>query len=218
MKKIILAILGVICIIFVVHKVYHGVVSYKIYTNLENFMAEENRMYQVSMKDLNNIKNVQTVYRKNDIINCIKENDNKYCEWYNFITNENYSFNMNTKTVYRNTISLFDTQTLFNLPHYILELTNNSKIKEVFAIFNIKYITLEKFEDKMCYKIVTKNENIFVDCSTYLPVYSKMKVVNSNNDQKNYIENFYEFEIGNVTDEEVELPNLEEYTIIENEK
>ena len=53
---------------------------------------------------------------------------------------------------------------------------------------------------------------VIIDKSTYLPVYSTLKIANSKS-KDNKIEYKYKFGVGTVTDEDIAVPNTSDYKI-----
>ena len=84
----------------------------------------------------------------------------------------------------------------------------NTNKFNIFKVFEIYYIIPIKYNNQFCYKISTKNEIVIIDGKTYLPLYSKVKTLNSDDGIENETENFYEFKIGEVKDEDMVMPDI----------
>ncbi|MGN1299145.1 MAG: hypothetical protein ACI4UE_04090 [Candidatus Scatovivens sp.] len=115
----------------------------------------------------------------------------------------------------------YDTN-LKNLPKN-LEIINDieKNIKEknfthIFSCFKILYIIPIKYNDIECYEIRTLREKLYVDRTTLYPLYLEYKKQNSSGKANEKTKSTYIFEENNVKDEDVEIPNLEKYTLIEN--
>lgn len=203
----------VILLLFILSKVYQFVMMSKLFNAIENFRKEENRSYSVKTMLDEDVVFEETTLLKKDIMKYVsKENglDLNY-RWRNFQNNEKYSFNIKNKEVYKNDMMLENKRLLYNLPS-LIDYTFRENVSK---IFDIRHIILTKYNNKICYKIATKNEIIIIDKDTYLPVYSSVRKITSEDQKRTKIENTYEFKVGEVTDEEVALPDLSEYTIVE---
>lgn len=203
----------VILLLFILSKVYQFVMMSKLFNAIENFRKEENRSYSVkTMMDEDVVFEVETFLKQDRMKSINRINNSELnCQWIDFQNLRVYSFSMENKKVYKNDIMLENRDILSNLPDFI----ENTSERKISKIFKIRYITLIKYNNKICYKIVTKNEIIIIDKDTYLPVYSSIQKVSSNDNYKVKTEYTYEFKVGEVTDEEVALPDLSEYTIVE---
>lgn len=196
----------VILLIFVSLKIYHYVIIHNVYHAIENFKNEKNRYYSVMR-----IQNGKTLF--NEQIFC-NNNQIKYLvlnanlnKWYFEIK----SFKSNEQNI-KNNEKLNEVESrieniniLTNMPNFISLIYQNNKFnfKQFFQIY---YIIPTKYEDKKCYKIVTKTEVILVDKNTYLPVYACRNLKNSDKASNANKEFIYEFKINTVTDEDMEEP------------
>lgn len=213
--KVLIMIL-IILLLFMLIKIYHFAIVKHVFDAVENFKNQENRAYLVTSKMDENIVLLEETLLKEKIIKYANKRNDLYLtyEWKNFENNERYSFNIMNKEIYKDDIVIEDRKNLLNFPSFLNYLFKGDKIN-LSEIFDIYYIVPTKYEDKSCYKIATKKEIIIIDKDTYLPVYSSIKRVSYDNENKNAIERTYEFKVGEVTDEDVALPNLSEYTIVE---
>lgn len=217
-KKLIMKVLIIILVIlllFALSKVYHFVIVKNVFNAITEFQNEENRSYLVSTRiDDDVIFEVKVLLKENVMIHASKSENMDLNKWKDFQNNEQYSFNMKNKEIYKDDIMILDKNTLSNLPTFIEYTSKEDKIS-LDKIFQVRHIVLTKYENKFCYKIVTKNQVIVIDPNTYLPFYSSFQRVKFNEKNKVKIENTYEFKVGEVTDEDVALPDLSEYTVVE---
>lgn len=218
-KRLIIAlvIVLVILLLLVLSRVYYLVVINHVFEAIQKFKDEENREYCVEMKVNENTILKEQILLKQEIMKYINRKNSLdiNCVWKNFKSKEKYSFGVKQKTVYINDLIMESKDILFNLPSLMGYTAENGKF-DISKIFEVLYILPIKYQDKLCYKIITKNEVIIVEKDTYLPIYSSIKRMKSNEESKSVIERRYEFKVGEVTDEDVELPNLSEYTFVEN--
>ena len=213
MKKVIIRVILVIIGLLIVSKIYHFIIIHKVHQALENFINEENRYYSVSSINSNKNSTDIKIWKKDNIVkqNWKKDNTDLYCYWKDFKDNQEYLIDLQNKVFEEENLSKVQKDSLTNLPKLIFNLYKNNQI-HIKQLFKIKYIRLIQYNNQKCYKIQTASETIIIDKATYLPVYSSTKTINSNYNKKDLTENTYQFNINEVTDEDVSLPNLEEYT------
>lgn len=217
MKKLIVKIGVIICIIFIIHKVYHFLILNKIHSALESFKAEENSYCSVKiLKNNYELLNAE-IFKKSDEVKYVKNKDNIgiYYEFKNFNTGKQIIIDVKEKTFVNEDVIYKDNGFLVNLPRLMLYTYLNGKMN-LGRIFDIYYIISTKYNENVCYKIITKTEEILVDKQTLLPVYNSLKMIKSENNEKYEYENIYEFSIDNVTDEDMQLPDLKDYTNLNN--
>lgn len=212
MKKLFLKIILIILGLFILSKTYHFVMMNKVYDAIEEFRNEENRYYSVTVLVSEEISRKEEIFVKQKIVKYTKwkENTGLYCEWKNCNSNESYSFNVDSKNLYEYNSPIENEKFLDNIPNFILSIYKNNKFN-INKIFDVRYIIPTKYDGKSCYKISTKTEEIIIDKDTYLPLYSSIKTINLN--ENNKTENIYEFKVGEVTDEDVALPDFSDYTL-----
>ncbi len=210
MKKFLIKIsvvsIFVILLIFISLKIYHYVIIHNVYHAIENFKNEKNRYYSVII--VQNRKNLfkEHIFCKNNQVKyLILDTDlNKwYFEIKYFKSNEQNKENSGEEKSLETCIE--DNTFITNIPISILQTYQNNKFnfKQFFQIY---YIIPTKYEDKKCYKIVTKTEVILVDKNTYLPVYACRNLKNSDKASNANKEFIYEFKINTVTDKDMEEP------------
>lgn len=206
----------VILILFVLSKVYHFVIMNHLFEAIVKFRSEENRAYLVDVRMSEDIVLQEETLLKQEIVKYVNKKDGRDLNyrWKNFDTNENYFININSKSVYANDEIIQSKNILPNLPNLIGYISEEDGVN-LLKVFEICYIIPTKYENKNCYKIVTKNEVIVIDKKTYLPVYSALKILDYNEENNNQVEKTYEFKVGEVTDEDVMLPDLTNYTTVE---
>lgn len=212
MKKKILIFFNIVFIICFLIKLYHFIILINIHKNLNDFKSEINRKYSVETKINENRIYNQKIFFKNDVIkyNLLCNNKILYCEYKDVKILKKYTINsVNKEVLSDNCIMLEKVETLYDLPNLF---EKNNILKHLFPIY---YIIPTKYNDTKAFKIVTASEEIIIDANTFLPVHLIKKNYNSNNNLENCIEYNYEFEIGTVTDEDVALPNLSEYKLID---
>lgn len=213
--KVLIVILAIL-LIFVLSRLYHFVIMSRVFDAIVAFKNEENRRYFVStIINTNRILEKEVLVNQKIIKNLSNRNGiNLNYEWRNLESNESYSFNVNSKEIYKNDVIIQNRAVLPNLPDFIGYAFKNNKVN-LDKILDIYYIIPTKYEEKSCYKIGLKHEIIIIDKATYLPIYSSITRINSNDGNKEKIENIYEFKVGEVTDEDVALPDLSDYIIVE---
>lgn len=212
MKKKFLKVVLVILILFILIKSYHLIIIKNSYNAIKKFRNEENRYYTVSTIISKSIVRKEEIFVDRNIIKYVKKNDTSgtYCEWKNLQTDEKYAYNMTSKSLYNDKALIERTDFLTNLPNLITSIYKNGKFNIVQAL-KVQYIIPTKYDNKSCYKISTKTEIVIIEKDTYLPVYSTMKTVNSEAGNGNKTENTYEFKVGTVTEEDIELPDFSDY-------
>lgn len=213
MKKFLIKIsvvsIFVILLIFISLKIYHYVIIHNVYHAIENFTEEENRYYSVVR-----IKSGETIYqeeifRNKSQIKYLKFNvysGKCYYELKDFKTDEQNAWRTrNGQKLNEVESCIEDNEFITNMPNFISLIYQNNKFnfKQFFQIY---YIIPTKYEDKKCYKIVTKTEVILVDKNTYLPVYACRNLKNSDKASNANKEFIYEFKINTGTDEDMEEP------------
>ena len=211
MKKKILIIIFVIIVLFIVIKIREVLILNKVYKSIENFAVEENRYYSSYTIVNENVYSEKRIYVKQNVEKYVLKNTNsgEYCEWKNFETGEVNVYNMTDKIKYENTEVNKLEEFLMVLPNLISFMHINNGLT-LFQLLKVYYIIPITYENKPCYKISTTSEFIIIEKDTYLPVYSSVKIINST-ENYNKTENTYGFEINTVTDENIALPNFEEY-------
>ena len=214
MKKLFLKIFVIIFAIFLIHKIYHYVIMNKLYNGIENFKKEENSSYSTILLKDGKEKCSEKVFVKNNIVKYIKNKGeySSYCEIKDFNKNTSIAFNIknNQMSMYDGELFIAKDNFMTNFPNLILYAYSNGKIN-LKGILDIYYIVPTKYNDKKCYKIVTSSEIVIIDRETYLPVYSCLNAINSDNQEECKNENIYEFTVGNVTDEDIAIPDLTDY-------
>lgn len=221
MKKkvgiIILVIIVLIIIVAFIHiRLYYFTVIKNVYDTIEKFRNEENRYYSVAIKDSNIVK--EEVITKNNIIKWSEKKNgiDVYCEWKDFNSEKEYFILFKNKTFNESDLIIVKRQLLRNLPNVVLDIfqDDNFNLKE---FLRIKYILSIDYNNQKCYKIVTSTETLIVNKETYLPIYYSLDLINSDKTTKTTTETTYEFKVGEVTDEDVALPDLTGYTKINKE-
>lgn len=214
MKKIVVGIILIVLILFVISRIYHFIVISRLHNAIDNFKNEENRYYCVIFENENIIK--EEILLKNNILKCNEHKDdaNIYCEWKDFNNNQDYSIDLVNKKFTENDFLRDKKSFLKNLPKFILEIYPNDKFN-LSEFLKISYIIPTEYNNQKCYKIIIDEKICMVNRETYLPIYYSSKRINSNQDANDSIENVYEFKVGEVTDEDIMLPDLTDYTKIQ---
>ena len=213
-KKIIIALLALV-VVFLLCKIINFVIINKTYKAIENFKENSNRYYSARIKRLNE-DYTEKIFLNNEVVKYVflNDNENLYCEWKNTNTNEYYYINVMGKVVSTSeSVTIYRDRILMNLPIIISNIYYSDN-KNILSFLKIKYILPTKYEDKICFKIITDSEILIIDAKTYLPKYVLRNPIDSNNKEMK-TEIFYEFEIDTVTEEDVELPDLSRYQKIE---
>lgn len=213
MKKFLIKVLiGILCL-FIVSRIYFAVMLLRLVEAIEDFKIETNTYYKVEIKN-GVLPHKEEVFKKDDIVNYIvsKGDSQLNCEWRNLKTGEMYDIDMTLKEIYKSDILIENQNFLPNLPSFIVRITDSDKI-DLGDSFKIIYIIPTEYENQKVYKIRTKSEIILIDRNTKLPVYATKKITNTENGQLDSIGYDYKFEVGNVTEKAIELPDLSEYVI-----
>ena len=202
--------------IFIGRRIYYFTVIKNVYEAIENFRNEDNSYYAVTIKDSSIIK--EEIVTKNNIVkwNEQKDGNGVYCQWKNFDNNQRYAIFLGDKTFKENDTLIFENNILNNLPQMIFFIYS----KEYFNIkefLKIKKISSSQYNNQDCYEIVTDTKSLIVSKENYLPIYYSVETINSEKNVKFLTETTYEFKVGEVTDEDIALPDLTGYTQISGE-
>lgn len=206
----------IIMAVFIGRRIYYFTVIKNVYEAIENFRNEDNRYYAVTTKDKILIK--EEIIIKNNIVKCSEQKNgiNEYCQWKNFSDSQEYSIIFKDRTFTKNDLLIYKQDFLKSLPNFILNVYKDNKIN-IKEFLKIKDITIVEYINKKCYKIITNIQTLIVDKETYLPIYYSVETRNSGENTKLLTETTYEFKVGEVTDEDVALPDLTGYTKINKE-
>ncbi len=213
---IFVVIILIIMAVFIGKRIYYFTVIRNVYEAIENFRNEDNRYYAVTTKDEKLIK--EEVMIKSDIVKCNEQRDgvNEYCQWKNFKSDQEYSIIFKDKTFSKNDLLILKHDLLKNLPNLILNIYKDNKIN-INELSKIKNITTIEYFNKKCYKIITNTQTLIVDQETYLPIYYSVETINSEENINLLTETTYDFKVGEVTDEDIALPDLTGFTQINEE-
>lgn len=203
----------IIMAVFIGKRIYYFTVIRNVYEAIENFRNEDNRYYAVTITN-NNMTKVEEILVKDNRVKWNEKKDNMrvYCEWKDFNDNEEYSIIFKNKTFSVNNLLMVEPKFLKNLPNAVRG--NQFNIKEFQKIERVLPVD---YNNQKCYKIITDKETLIVDQETYLPIYYSVETINSEENIKLLTETTYEFKVGEVTDEDIALPDLTGYTQIEEE-
>lgn len=210
LKKIVLVVL-MIFILYGISRIYCFVIINKIYASFENFISEGNRYYCVTNKRNNEVIYQEKLFYKDNRVKYLRVDNNLeriYLEIKDFELKKLYKWNARLGKIeetYEDEIYFFNERTVRNVSDFITHIYENNKFNWK-KFLKIHYIIPTKYEGKGAYKIVTKTEIIIVDKETGLPKYSCENVINSNRNDNIKNEYFYEYEIGSVTEEDMQIP------------
>lgn len=207
----------IIMAVFIGKRIYYFTVIRNVYEAIENFRNEDNRYYAVTITN-NNMTKVEEILVKDNRVKWNEKKDNMrvYCEWKDFNDNEEYSIIFKNKTFSVNNLLMVEPKFLKNLPNAVLDIFrgNQFNIKEFQKIERVLPVD---YNNQKCYKIITDKETLIVDQETYLPIYYSVETINSEENIKLLTETTYEFKVGEVTDEDIALPDLTGFTQINEE-
>ena len=207
-KKIIKIVILILVLLYLINRIYCFMVVSKVHKAVEKFKNEENRSYVATTKS-NGRQLKRRILFKNDIVKCItKSNEiDLYCEWIDLKTEQEYRVNLQSKNFKKGRILVIDRNSLANLHRLIISIyqDNQFHLKE---FLKTTYVQPIEYNNQKCYKIVTQTETLIVDQENCLPIYYSFKVIGAEADEDNVTENTYEFKVGEVTDEEISLPDL----------
>ncbi len=209
MKKKILIAIGII--IFIVAILI--LIRFNIYMGLDNKYDEmnaKNNYYFYS----ETAETIMTYWKKDNIhkvnMKSVKgESDLTF--WKNGDTNEYYMFNDAKNKVYSK-YNKNNGMMVENLPPtgYYVHSENKVSANLMFAINPLCTISSGKYEDKDCYILGYLEEGSskeWIEKETGLPLYIEFANGTSRKIQ---------YSFGTVTDDDVKMPNIEEYTLMEN--
>ena len=209
MKKKILITIGIVIFIIAILIL----IRFSIYMDLdkkyEDMNAKNNYYFYSETADT-----IMTYWKKDNIhkvnIKNIKGEGN-LTFWKNVDTNEYYMFNETKNKTYSKHIGN-NGMMVENLPltGYYVSSENKVGINLMFAINPCCTILSGKYEDKDCYILGYLEEGSskeWIEKETGLPVYMEFA---------NGISRKIQYSFDTVTDDDVKMPNIEEYTLMEN--
>ena len=210
-KKIIGTVIIIVATILITKILYLKLMD-DICENVENFSAGNNRYYKVEISQKGGSRTEEVLY--NDIVkyNIYVNGVKTICQWKDFSTGEEYDVNLENKQIYDSDMLLKNKNFTPNLSHFMYYIKEYDFIQRLSKIY---YVLPVNYDGMKCYKIVSAKEEIVVDRENLLPVYCKSKMLNLNKEFDGEIEYKYNFNIGNVKPEDVELPNTKEFEIID---
>ena len=211
-------VVAIVFILFMLSRIYHFIMINKVYDAIENFKKEENRYYSVTIANSKKTSIKEEIWIKDKILKYNERTDemNIHSFWDDFNSNEKYLIKWENKEFTKKALSRDEQNFLTNLPSIIADIYPNANF-DIKKFLNISYILPIEYENQKCYKIVADRKVLIVDKNTYLPVCYFSKFTNSNQPSNDRVENRYEFKVGTVTDEDIALPDLTEYTDMSDE-
>lgn len=214
MKKIVKIVILVIVILFLISRVYYFVVINKIYGAIRDFQDEKNRYYSVNLIEDSNKNSIKKeILVKDEIVkNNLQRNGIKCtCDFKDFKSNKEYSIDLQNRSFTESELSELQEDLLINLPDVILDIYQDDKFA-ITEFLKVKYVIPTEYKDEKCYKIVKNKQVLIISKDTYLPIYSYLKFMSSSDKSAEVTQYAYEFKVGEVTQEEIELPDLTGYT------
>lgn len=215
MNKIwIIKIAGIVLLLvmgFLSFKFHHFVIMNRAYDAIKRFREEENRYYFVMTMHNDKLLYEEYIFAKDNQIKYLKFLKNLkqlYFEYRNFNTDEKYAWAIkenNEKIVNEEEQSILSKKFITKIPTIVSQLYENDKLN-ISKLFDIQYIASTEYEDRKCYKIKTKAETVLLDKETYLPVYVRKDLINSDGQSFSSVEYIYEFQTGTVTEQDMEIP------------
>ena len=218
-KKVRMIVLGIVVLlvvaIFIGMKIYHFIVIRNIYEAIENFRSESNRYYLTTITSYNEMKKTEEILLKDNIAKWNEQIDNidEYCKWRDSELNKEYLIYLQSQKFKLNNLLTTQIDFLKNLPDIVLEIYQNDKLN-IKLLLRIKYILPINYNNQKCYKIITNTQTLIVSKDTYLPIYFSTQFRDSETKHNNITEITYQFKVGEVTDEDIALPDLTGYTEI----
>lgn len=200
--------------IFIGRRIYYFTVIKNVYEAIENFRNEDNSYYAVTITN-NNMTKVEEILVKDNKVkwNEKKDNVDVYCEWKDFNSDEEYSIIFKNKTFDRENKLIIQSDDLTSLPKTIYR---NKQI-DLKKFLEVKKISSIDYNNQKCYKIITSAETVIVNKKNNLPIYYSVETRSSDEETEILTETTYEFKVGEVTDEDIALPDLTGYTQISGE-
>ena len=221
MKKPIFKFILIIVLFFIliiISKIYNFIILNKVYNAIEEFIKNENRYYSVTRKS--NGELIETDYEilKDDIGKYFIDNNDfekYYYEIKDYKNDKQYCINTKQNQVKLDTNLTIDVKSsLLNLPRIILDIFYKGDKISFSNFLSVKYILPIKYNNKLHYKVAVNRKYLIISSENFLPVYEYRKIANSTNDSNKFIEYIYQFKTDIVTDEDVSIPDLTDFTII----
>lgn len=207
-KKKLYKIVFIILLLFIVMKIITLIIINRTISTLEKFFNSDNWYYNVSIKNESQKSIVEEYYNSNILAR--KSNNNDEIEYFKFKKNEKIIVNNKTKKYYKYLNEYKFNKIGTNLPDYIFEVYK----RKLSSLFETIYIIPIKFNNIRAYKIKTFSNEIIIDKQTFLPLCFIKKYVNSDDNTKSDIVFTYEFKLNVVNDEDVKIPDLTEYELL----
>lgn len=213
----------ILLIIFVIIKLFQINFIKKVKTNIENFEKLDNSYCEQILNYQNNKIEIARIV-KNNLIKEITKLVYLNKEDIIFINNDNNKEIIidNTNKTYKVKNNKEDVKIkIKNLPKNIEipdEAIRNLKEGNIFAILyylKILYIIPTKYNNIDCYKIRTTRESLYVDKENLYPIYLEY-TQNNSNQKKEKVTVEYNFKENTITDEDIKIPDLNNYTLVQN--
>lgn len=193
--KIGAVLLLIIVLVFIGNVIYKWQVLSKIYDHNVNYEIGNN--YKIIVTDEKTNNNTQSTYK--DGIGIFKSTDDRYI-WSK--DNVMYLIFQDEKEYIKSSLNTtFMDSTIYIQSYGLIDVENKFDLFRKIFTEGIK-INTENYENHSCYVITSKNEKLFIDKDTLFIIRDESKEKSRT----------IKIEIGTVTDEEVKLPNLEEYS------
>ena len=187
---------------------------------------------QFKNKEIDTTTN-EDVYFKDGVLKVVKEgtgleDNNKEILWSDFINNKQYIFSENDKekTVRKGTIfgveeQVYQIKNIANSTYHFEESENwKYFVSSLFWIFKGFSIQVETSGD--CYVLKSSSKdtrfNVDSDSTYYINKLNGYPVENDlyKSDGTGYIEKYKNIKVNETTDEDIKMPNLDEYVLVEN--
>lgn len=222
-KKLKIKIIIIIFILITIIKIVQINFIENIRIEIEKFQRLNNSYYNVSSSIKN--QNIEiTIIRKGKIIKEVDDFipiDNATVKYIDFNNMQVINIDRFNKTYeIKNNIENYDiniknSPKILELLNEIKQDINNGNVFSIFNCFRIIYIIPIQYKDINCYKIKTTREVLYINKDTLYPVYLEYNQTNSNN-KKEKIKIEYIFKENTVTDEDIKIPDLSNYKLVEN--
>lgn len=222
-KKLKIKIFIILFILIIIIKVIQIKFIEDIRINIEKFEELNNTFYQEIYMSENKKFEINVLQKEKILkeINKFSTIENTNIKYIILDKKETIDIDENNKT-YKIDKNIITSYSKLKNPPKTIEILNeikkrikNGNMFYIFDCFRILYIIPVKYNDIECYKIRTTRELLYVDKNTLYPVYLEYNQKISNKD-KEKIKIEYVFKENTVTDEDIKIPDLNDYKLIEN--
>lgn len=202
-------IVAIVAVLFLINFVRNLVIINDIIAKEKEFKDSTNYSYTSIMYDSNDEENKVTIehYYKDGKSKMVVDNgENKITVWYDEQTKENIFLNETTKEA---TVTTSE----FMLGNELLYFQDEEN-KIYYAMTS--FIINSNIDEKECYEIINLNDVSYINKEDGTVLKGVYKGAIVNDEKCDSITEYKDWKFNELTDEEMERPNLEEYEVTEN--